>query len=270
MIRALSQDRGFALVTGASSGIGAAFARALASRGERLILVARRADRLASLAQELGGEGRAMTISLDLAARDAGVRLEREVGERGLTVDLLVNNAGVGDTGRFHERPLDRALEMIDLNSRAMVELTRRFLPPMLERRCGTIINVVSTSAFQPVPFLTVYAASKAFALSFTEGLATELEGTGVHVQALCPGLTATEFQQTAHTDAVRFNRTPAMTADEVVRESLRALDRGRLVVVTGLRNRLTLAAQGLVPRGLVRRVAADLFRPAGDEKLKD
>jgi short-subunit dehydrogenase len=158
---------------------------------------------------------------------------------------------------------------MVDVNSRAMVELTRRFLPGMVERRKGTIVNVVSTSAFQPVPFLTVYAASKAFALSFSEGLAVELEGTGVRVQALCPGLTATESQERAHTDAVPFNQTPAMTPEAVVEESLRALDRGRLVVVTGFRNRASLAAQGLVPRGVVRRVAASLFRPASDRKSK-
>jgi hypothetical protein len=260
---------GWALVTGASSGIGAAFARALALRGQRLILVARRAERLASLARELGGEERATAIPLDLAASDAGARLEKAVGERGLAVDLLVNNAGVGDTGRFHDRPLDRALEMVDLNTRAMVELTRRFLPAMLDRRRGAIINVVSTSAFQPVPFLTVYAASKAFALSFTEGLAVELEGTGVRVQALCPGLTATEFQERAHTDKVRFNRTSAMTPEAVVTASLRGLDRGRIVVVAGLRNRMAVAAQAFVPRAVVRRVAADLFRPPGEGKRK-
>lgn len=258
-----------ALVTGASSGIGAAFARALHRRGRRLILVARRADRLQTLVAELGGEERATAVPLDLTDRDAAKRLQEIVGERGLRVDLLVNNAGLGDTGFFHERSLERALEMVDLNSRAVVELTRRFLPPMLERGHGAIINVVSTSAFQPVPFLTVYAASKAFALSFTEGLATELEGTGVRIQALCPGLTATEFQERAHTDKVRFSRTPAMTPEAVVEESLRALDRGRLTVVTGFKNRITVAAQALVPRSLVRRVAADLFRPAGDEKPK-
>jgi short-subunit dehydrogenase len=258
-----------ALVTGASSGIGAAFARALHRRGQRLILVARRADRLRDLVEELGGEAVATAVPLDLTARDAGRRLEEAIGERGFGVDMLVNNAGLGDTGFFGELTLERALEMVDLNSRAMVELTRRFLPPMLARRQGTILNVVSTSAFQPVPFLTVYAASKAFALSFTEGLATELEGTGVRVQALCPGLTATEFQERAHTDAVPFNKTAAMTPDAVVEESLLALDRGRLTVVTGLKNRLTLAAQGFVPRALVRRVAADLFRPPGRGKPK-
>jgi len=260
---------GRALVTGASSGIGAAYARGLARRGQRLVLVARRADRLEALAEELGGADRATAIPLDLTERDAGERLERELRERGLGVELLVNNAGVGDTGRFQERPLERALQMLDLNARAMVELTRRFLPPMLERRRGAIVNVVSTAAFQPVPYLAVYAASKAFGLSFTEALAGELRGTGIRVQALCPGLTATEFQQVAHTDAVRFNKTAAMAPEEVVEESLRALDRGRLTVVTGLQNRLSLAAQALLPRALVRRVAGELFRPAGGSPPK-
>jgi uncharacterized protein len=253
--------QGCALVTGASSGIGAAFARALARRGERLVLVARRGDRLSALARELGND--TLAIPLDLTCRDAGERLEAELGERGLELDLLVNNAGVGDTGRFHERPLELALRMVDLNSRAMVELTRRFLPSLLQRGRGRIINVVSTSAFQPVPFLAVYAASKAFALSFTEALAGELQGSGVKLQALCPGLTATEFQAVAHTDSVPFNRTPAMTPAAVVEESLRALERGRVTVVTGLRNRLTVAVLPLAPRSLVRRKAADLFRPA-------
>lgn len=251
-----------ALVTGASSGIGAAFARALRARGERLVLVARRSDRLEALATELGGEASVAAISLDLTRRDAGERLEAEVARRGLAVDMLVNNAGVGDTGRFHEQPIERALGMVDLNARATVELTRRFLPGMVERKRGRIINVVSTSAFQPVPFFAVYAASKAFALSFTEALSDELRGTGVMVQALCPGLTATEFQEVAHTDAVAFNRTGALTPEQVVAASLRALDRGKLTVVVGLSNRVVAALQRFVPRVLVRRAAGELFRP--------
>jgi hypothetical protein len=253
-----------ALVTGASSGIGAAFARALAARGEKVVLVARRADRLASLVRDLGGDAVATAIPLDLAAPSAGAALETELQRRGLTVDLLVNNAGVGDTGRFSEEKLDRALQMIDLNVRAVVELTRRFLPAMVARQAGRIVNVASTAAFQPVPFLNVYAATKAFVLSFTESLATELEGTGVRVQALCPGLTATEFQEVAGTDKVAFNRSPAMTAEQVAAASLAALDRGRMTVVPGLRNRFLIGLQRFVPRGVVRSIAAAMFRPPG------
>jgi hypothetical protein len=248
-----------ALVTGASSGIGAAFARALARRGEKLVLVARRADRIAALAGELGG---AVSLPLDLTERDAGARLEAELERRGMAVDLLVNDAGLGDTGPFHARPLEASLRMVDLNARAVVELTRRFLPGMVARRRGRIVNVVSTSAFQPVPYLAVYAATKAFALAFTEALADELRGSGVVVQALCPGLTTTEFQQVAGTDRVAFNRTRAMRPEAVVDASLSALARGRLRVVPGWDNRLVAGLVRFAPRGLVRRVAGGLFRP--------
>ncbi|PYQ04504.1 MAG: hypothetical protein DMF82_10500, partial [Acidobacteria bacterium] len=166
-----------ALVTGASSGIGEAFARALARRGRPLLLVARRAERLARLAEELGGPGRADVIALDLTRADAGAMLEAEVARRGVELDMLVNNAGSGLTGRFAELPVDRQLAMVDLNARATVDLTRRFLPGMIERKHGGVINVVSTSAFQPVPFFSVYAASKAFVLTFTESIAGELAG---------------------------------------------------------------------------------------------
>jgi len=254
-----------ALVTGASSGIGEAFARALARRGTPLVLVARRADRLAQLAQELGGPVRCEVVALDLSRPDAGAKLEAELASRGVEVDLLVNNAGAGLTGRFPELPLDRLLAMVDLNARAVVELTRRFLPGMIERRQGGVINVASTSAFQPVPFLGVYAASKAFVLSFTESLADELKGTGVVVQALCPGLTDSEFHHVAGTDRVAFTRTPSMRAEDVVRHSLDALAKGGLRVIPGWRDRLLLRAQSLVPGGVVRRVAGELFRPRGE-----
>ena len=256
-----------ALVTGASSGIGEAFARALARRGARLVLVARRADRLAALARELGGSDKADFVALDLARPDAGAALEAELARRGLEVDLLVNNAGVGLTGRFHELPLDRLLGIVDVNARAVVELTRRFLPGMIERKRGGVINVVSTSAFQPVPFFAVYAASKAFALSFTESLAGELRGTGVVVQALCPGLTESEFHHVAGTDRVPFTRTPTMRAADVAERSLDALAKGELRVIPGWRDRMVLRAQALVPRGVVRRAAGELFRPREENR---
>jgi hypothetical protein len=250
-----------ALVTGASSGIGAAFARTLAARGWRLVLVARRADRLTALAHELGPE-RTVVLPVDLARPEAADDVERALAERGVAVELLVNNAGVGHTGRFVEQPEDRLLQMVDLNARAMVALTRRLLPAMVARGRGAVVNVVSTSAFQPVPYLAIYGASKAFALSFTEALADELRGTGVRVQALCPGLTATEFQEVAGTDQVLFNRTGSMTPAVVAEASLAALERGRLRVIPGWSNRLVAAAQAWAPRWIVRRVGAALFRP--------
>lgn len=249
-------------MTGASSGIGEAYARALRARGRRLVLVARRADRLARIADELGGEAAALALPLDLAEKGAGERLQRELERRGILVDLLVNNAGLGHTGPFLEEPPERTAAMLDLNVRALVDLTGRLVPSMVARGTGAVVNVVSTSAFQPVPYLAVYAASKAFVLSFTEALATELRGTGVAVQALCPGLTESEFHRTAGTDRVLFTRTSMMTAPAVVERSLRALDRGRLRVVPGWQNRLVAGVQRFVPGAIVRNVAGHLFRP--------
>ena len=256
-----------ALVTGASSGIGAAFARGLFRQGWPLVLVARRADRLGSLARELGGGERVLTVPLDLTAAGALDRLEQEIRRHGLEIELLVNNAGVGHTGRFPQEPRERVLGMVDLNVRALVELTHRLLPDMVERRHGAIVNVASTAAFQPVGFMSVYAATKSFVLSFTEGLHVELQGTGVRVQALCPGLTESEFHAVSGTDRLFFTRTPRMSAEDVVACSLRGLERGRLRVVAGWSNRLLAALQGWFPRPVVRRVAASLFRPsaAGD-----
>ena len=226
------------------------------------MLVARRGDRLARLARELGGDEAALAVTLDLARPGAAEELAAKVAAAGIDVDLLVNNAGVGHTGLFHAEPPDRLLGMVDLNVRSVVALTRRFLPAMLERRSGAIVNVVSMSAFQPVPFLATYAATKAFVLSLTEALATELEGTGVKVQALCPGNIPTEFQQVAGTERVAFTRTPSMSPAAVAEASLRALDRGQLIVIPGLRDRLMVALQRLTPRPLVRRIAAGMFRP--------
>jgi short-subunit dehydrogenase len=223
--------------------------------------VARRADRLAALARELGPEA-VLALPLDLTDPGAGERLQRELERQGILIDLLVNNAGVGHTGPFLAEPADRIAAMIDLNVRAVVDLTRRLVPPMVAREAGAVVNVVSTSAFQPVPYLAVYAASKAFCLSFTEALASELRGTGVTVQALCPGLTESEFHHTAGTDEVLFARTSMMAAPAVVERSLRALDRGTLRVVPGWQNRLVASAQAFVPRSLVRTVAGRLFRP--------
>jgi short-subunit dehydrogenase len=226
------------------------------------VLVARRADRLAALARELGNEPEVLALPLDLTDPGAGERLQGELDRRGVRLDLLVNNAGVGHTGRFLDEPPERIQAMLDLNVRVVVDLTRRFVPAMVARGGGAVVNVVSTSAFQPVPYLAIYAASKVFVLSFTEALASELRGTGVVVQALCPGLTETEFHHTAGTDKVLFTRTAMMPARAVAEESLRALERGRLRVVTGWQNRLVTNLQRVIPHAVVREVAGRLFRP--------
>jgi short-subunit dehydrogenase len=253
-----------AMVTGASSGIGEAYARALHKRGRRLVLVARRAERLEALARELGSEH--VVVAADLAAAGAAERLGVEVERRGLAVDLLVNNAGLGHTSPFDSQPLEAVRQMLDVNVRAVVELTHAFLPGMKARGRGDIVNVASNAAFQPVPYLTVYAATKSFVLSFSEGLAEELRGSGVHVQALCPGITATEFLDVAQTHSgLLVTRMPMMTAEQVVNASLAGLEQGRVRVVAGLSNRaLGFVVQRLAPHALARRVAARLYRPSG------
>jgi len=253
-----------ALVTGASSGIGAEFARALRARGESVVLVARRRDRLAALASELGGEPAAVPIVADLAREGVADELRKQSDERGLAVDGLVNCAGLGLTGPFASQSRAVIRAMCDVNVRAVAELTRAFLPPMLERRRGFIVNVASTAAFQPIPYLGVYAATKAFVLSFSEALGEELRGTGIQVQALCPGVTATEFLDVSETGGdLRVRRLPMMTPRQVVEASLDGLERGRLRVVVGFSNRLlAFVTRRLAPAWLARRVAGELYRP--------
>jgi short-subunit dehydrogenase len=249
-----------ALVTGASSGIGAAFSRELDARGYRLALLARRADRLEALSRELSAP--ATLLPLDLSLPETIPKAVGQLEEQSLAVDLLVNNAGLGDTGPFAAADPRRVTEQSDVNGRATTSLTRALLPGMLERRRGAIINVVSMSAFQPVPYLSVYAASKAFVLSFSEALAAELRGSGVLVQAVCPGLVPTEFQQRAGTDRVLFDRMPPTTPEAVARASLNSLDDGAVRVFPALADRLTVALQRLVPRQLVLWVGRQLFKP--------
>jgi len=225
------------------------------------VAVARRGERLEALADELGRE-RLTPLVQDLAAPGAPAAIDERLRELGRFPDLLVNNAGLGATGRFWEADPDRLQQIVGVNAGAVVSLTRRLLPGMLERGRGRILNVVSMSAFQPVPFLTVYAASKAFVLSFSEGLARELAGTGVTVVALCPGLVRTEFQAAAGTDRVAYDGSPSLPVETVVAAGLAGLDAGRTTVIPGWRDRASVAAQRLLPRSLVVRVAGELFRP--------
>ena len=253
----------FALITGASSGIGACFARALAARGKHLVLVARSKDRLEALAREIAGKDplRIEVIGQDLSLPGAAEQLAATLKERGIAVNLLVNNAGFGAHGEFWKLPLDRQSEMLRLNIVTLTELTHLLLPAMVAQHGGGIINISSTASFQPIPYTSVYAASKAYVTSFSMGLAEEVSEYGVKVLALCPGGTATNFF-----DAGRFSKRAfpggLQSPEEVVEVGLRALDRGRSLTVTRFINRLMIFVQRLAPRRLVVRQAGDMFRP--------
>ncbi len=243
------------LVTGASAGLGAEFARQCARRGDEVVLVARRRDRLERLAAEIGG---GHVIALDLAAGGAPARLIGEIEAGGLTVSTLVNNAGFGLAGQFATLGLERQREMLDLNVAALTELSHLALPAMRERRRGGILNVASTGAFQAGPGIAVYFATKAYVLSFTEALHQELKGSGVKVSALCPGPTATEFGAVAGVSSERFSRFSADAA-KVVAAGLRGLERNRAVVIPGLANKLSTQSNRLIPRAPMRRIVASL-----------
>jgi len=248
-----------ALVTGASSGLGEQFARQLAARGYELVLVARREERLRALADELPGD--AAIIPHDLAADAAGLR-EKVVG-LGLEIDLLVNNAGFGTYGRIWEIEEGRDAELVRLNCEAVVVLTRAFLPPMLERRRGGVIVVASTAGMQPLPYEATYAASKAFALSYTEALSEELRGSGVRALAVNPGPVPTEWQQVAGHDDVGV--VPGeIPAEQCVAEALEAWDAGRRSVIPGRLMRWVMRGSRLGPKALQLRVAERLYRPGG------
>jgi short-subunit dehydrogenase len=250
------------LITGASSGIGETFARRLAASGENVLLVARSEEKLASICNELGREYgvNAQYVTLDLTQDGAGARLFEEAARRGLEVETLINNAGFGSMGDFVKLDLESELRMIDLNVKALVDLTYRFLPAMRERRRGAIINVASTAGFQPVPFMTTYAATKAFVLSFSIGLWEENRPFNVQVMALCPGTTETNFFEAGHIDKppMRVSQTP----DDVVDTALSGLRRRKSHIVSGWSNYLMTESERLVPRRLVARVVGAALRP--------
>jgi len=243
------------LITGASSGIGAAFARKFAALGRNVFLVARSEEKLITICNELGRMSgtRAQYFALDLTQPDGPERLFEETRKRGLEVDMLVNNAGFGSMGYFDKLDVDRELEMIQLNVTALVDLTYRFLLPMRDRKQGTIINVASTAGFQPVPFMATYAATKAFVLTFSEALSEENRPFGVHVMALCPGVTETNFFE-----AARMERPPmraAQTPEEVVETAIRGLRRKKSLIISGWPNRLTVFAERFFPRSFVLKI---------------
>ena len=251
-----------ALITGASSGIGLELASIAAQDGHDLVLVARQRERLESVGRGLAEEYgvKVSVLPKDLAGPAAPAELARELAERGIAVDVLVNNAGLGVYGFFAETPLDRELEMIQVNLTALTHLTKLLLPAMLGRRRGRILNVASTAAFQPGPLMAVYYATKAYVLSFSEALASETAGTGVTVTALCPGPTHTEFQQRAGFKPIPLMQSPLVTgAADVARAGWSGMKRGKRIVVPGFANRVLIQAERVTPRRLVTAIARKL-----------
>jgi short-subunit dehydrogenase len=255
-----------ALVTGASAGLGEGFARELAARGHDLILTARRVERLETLAIELRAKHgvRAHVFAADLQQPDAPDRLLAEIAAAGLQVDTLINNAGYGLRGGFAEQDRAAALGMVDVNCRALVALAHGVLPQMIARGDGAILNLASTAAFQPGPWMAVYYASKAFVLSFSEALHEEVRAHGVRVTALCPGPTRTEFAGRAGMTDMPLFIALASDAAGVVRDGLAALDAGRAVKVSGLTNTLMADATRFTPRVLARKLAGSLQKRRG------
>jgi len=255
-----------ALVTGASGGIGLELARVFARKGFDLVLVARRKDALEELAAHCTREhgARVEVLPLDLLEPDAPTRLVEHLGANDLAVDVLVNNAGLMEMGGFDRIEVGKHERLLRLNVLALTLLTHHLLQPMIARGHGRILNVASTSAFQPVPSLALYAASKAFVLSLSESLSEELKGTGVTVTALCPGLTRTdmlEHAQTEHEDARWIPGFLVSDAREVARKGFEACMAGRVIVVPGLPNWLGASLVGLYPRWLVRNVGGLIGR---------
>ena len=248
-----------ALVTGASSGIGEQFARQLAARGHDLVLVARRTDRLKRLAEQVPTQ--AHVVACDLATDAAS--LAGRVEELGVRVDLLVNNAGFGTSGPFVENDPAREAEEVRLNCEAIVTLCHAFLPAMIDRRRGGVINVASTAGMQPIPYEAVYAATKAFALNFTDALHAELRGSGVRVMSVNPGPVPTEWQQVAGYSEDRTGVVPGeISAEQVVRESLEAWDKGRRSIIPGRTIRWFIRATQPSPRALQLRITERMYRP--------
>jgi len=258
-----------ALITGASSGLGAEYAKLFAADKKDVILIARRRDRLEALSSELSGKFgiQAHVIAKDLADVAAPRRIEDEVKRIGAQIRYLVNSAGFGITGRFAEEDAERELAVVQVNIAALVALTRAFLPGMIANGRGRILNIGSTAGFQPGPFMAVYYASKAFVNSFTEALWYELKGTGVSATVSCPGATATEFGAVAGNDRSRLFKLGAMDAVQVAREGYRAMLAGKPIAIHGFKNKVLAASVRLSPRATVRAIAAAMNRPPGQRQ---
>ena len=257
-----------ALITGASSGIGKTFARQLASQKKNLVLVARSKDKLQQLATELEQKEQIKSIIIpqDLTEPGVGKSLYETLKNKGCKIDLLINNAGFGDYGNFSDRPLEKQINMIQLNITVLTELTGLFLPEMKQRGKGGIINVSSIAGFQPLPYMSVYAATKAFVLNFTEALWAENEGCGVNILALCPGPTESEFFSRAELPSSFVKDAPnsLVSSEKVVKEALKALSQNKSTIITGgIGNQLIVNIPRFLPRDLLVSAVKKQFKRA-------
>jgi short-subunit dehydrogenase len=243
-----------ALITGATEGIGYELAKCFARDRHDLVLVARNREKLERVASEISASCgvRVSTVVQDLSVQEGARRVFDEVRSQGVAVDFLVNNAGVGTYGLFAEADLERELAMMQLNMISLTVLTKLFLPEMLRRRSGRILNVASTAAFQPGPLMAVYYATKAYVVSFTEALANELQGSGVAASVLCPGPTRSRFQESAGMGASKLFRSGVMEASDVAETGYRALMKGKTTIIPGLRNKMLAFSVRLGPRKLL------------------
>ena len=257
----------WALVTGASAGLGSEFARQLAARGMHLVLVARRNEMMGELAQELHTKHgtRCEIIAADLSNPAEPQRVLNEIAAKGVVIELLVNNAGFGVVGEVDQAEVDRLLQLIRLNIAALTELTYRLLPGMLERGHGAILNVSSLSAFQPVAYMGVYAASKAFVLHLSEALHCELKDRGITVTAVCPGVTRTNFFDVAGAPGW-LQKLSSLGVEPVVKAALKALERRRQYVVPGWKNFLLTLLVRIASRRRVVKESTRFFRPRRNE----
>ncbi|MBU3676384.1 MAG: SDR family oxidoreductase [Chitinophagaceae bacterium] len=254
----------WALITGASSGIGLEMARIHAARGGNLVLVARRSDALEQIKTELSGTYPKIQVNCivqDLAQADAALMVWEKTKALGIRIDLLVNNAGFGDFGYFHRLDAKRMSSMIHLNILALTELCRYYLPDMVERKSGGILNVASTAAFQPGPGMSVYFATKAYVLSFSEGLYEEVKDFGVRISALCPGPTGTQFFDAANMSGTRLTRLMPMPSAKAVAElGYNSLMSGKAVSIHGMSNRFLVFLLRFTPRSIVRRLSKKII----------
>lgn len=252
----------YTLITGASSGIGLELAKVFAQQGHHLILVARNTDKLHKLSAELESQYaiQAEVFYSDLSVTGASQQLFQGIQRRGLAVENLINNAGIGDHGAFADAELERQTDMIQVNIMALTELTKLFLPAMLAKKSGRILNVASTASFQPGPLMSVYYASKAYVLFFSEGLAEELKGTGVTVTALCPGPTISGFQAAANIkDIALMTALKLPSSQQVALYGYQALMKNKIVAVHGFINKIMASTVGMMPRAWARQLVMKL-----------